>query len=92
MLIDEKMVMPAANPAESWSGVNNAANFVPLPPEVIRRYVVAGAKRFGRAGWIVVANKDAPRWLDLFAAAYDLAEQRRYGAYTAYRMVPRNAH
>ena len=92
MLIDEKMVMPAANPAESWSGVNNAANFVPLPPEVIRRYVVAGAKRFGRAGWIVVANKDAPRWLDLFAAAYDPAEQRRYGAYTAYRMVPRNAH
>lgn len=91
LLIDEKMVMPTANPAESWTGVNNAANFVPLPPEVIRRYVVAGARQFGRAGWMVVANKDAARWLGLFAAAYDPAEQRRYGAYTAYRMEPRNA-
>ena len=91
LLFDDKMVMPAADPAASWTGVNNGANFAPLPPEVIRHYVRQGAKQFARPGWLVVTNRDAGYLLGLFAAAYDASERRSYGSYIAYRLVPRNA-
>jgi hypothetical protein len=89
LLFDVRMVMPSADPATTWTGVNNAANFLPLPPEFIRHYVRQGAKQFRRSGWIVVANSNATFWTGLFGAAYDKVEQRSYGSYTAYHLVPR---
>jgi hypothetical protein len=89
LLLDAQMVMPTADPAATWTGVNNAANFLPLPPELIRHYVRQGAKQFGRSGWIVVANDKATFWSGLFGTAYEMVEQRGYGTYTAYHLVPR---
>jgi hypothetical protein len=89
LLFDRQMVMPTADPAQAWTGVNSAPNFVPLPPAVVRRYVRAGARRFARPGWMILADADAAGWLDVFAAGYAVAEVRRQGAYAAYRLEPR---
>ncbi len=90
LLFDDTKIMPSADPAKAWTGVNNLANCLPLPREVIRHYVRQGAKVFRRPGWLIVANGDAPFALDLFDAAYDVAASRAGGTYTAYRLVPRD--
>ncbi len=91
LLFDGKLMMPTADPAPAWTGVNNPANFVPLPPEVIRHYVQRGAQQFRRPGWLIVANSGSARWLSLFDAGYAPGDIRRLGNYTAYRLVPRDA-
>lgn len=91
LLFDTKMIMPSADKALGWTVVNNAANFAPLPPEVIRHYVQQGARQYQRPGWLILATADAAHWLSLFAAAYDVREQRSAGNYTAYHLEPRHA-
>lgn len=89
LLFDEQRVMPTTDPARTWTGVNNAANFTPLPDDVVRDYIRRGALSYRRPGWIVAADSKAAYWLGLFAAAYDVTEQKRYGTSSAYHLVPR---
>jgi hypothetical protein len=88
LLFDGQYVMPTADPAQTWTGVNNGANFEPLPDDVRRYFIRRGALVFDRSGWIVTENARAAHLLGLFGAAYDVTEQRRYGSYTAWHLVP----
>ena len=90
VLIDENRIMPGADPVGTWTGMNNAANFLPLPREAIRHYVRQGAKVFRRPGWLIADKADAAFALDAFDAGYTIAERRTRGDYTAYRLIPRN--
>ena len=89
LLFDKQNVMPTSDPARTWTGVNNAANFTSIPDKVAREYIRRGALIYHRSGWIVAADSEAAHWLDLFGSAYDVTEQKRYGDYSAYHLVPR---
>ncbi len=89
LLFDEQKVMAIADPAHTWTAVNNAANFAPLPDEVVRDYIRRSALVYHRPGWIVAADSEAVHWLGLFGAAYDVTEHRRYGTSSAWHLVPR---
>jgi hypothetical protein len=90
MLFDDKKIMPSFKPEASWTGVNNPANFLPLPAEIISKYIARGSAKFRRPGWLVMTQIDIPLWLPVFEQSYTVAEKRQYGTYTAYRMVPRD--
>lgn len=91
VLFDDTKIMPSGDPARAWTGVNNPANFVPLPPSVIRHYAVRGAATLRRPGWLIVETRRADFALGLFTPAYDVAQSRRQGAYSAYLLSPRDA-
>ena len=68
--------------------MNNLANVGLLPPEVITKFIRNGATTFHRAGWLV-DRKQPGDWLKLFGSAYEVAEERAFGGYTAYQLVPK---
>lgn len=92
VLFDERIVMPLGEPQSDWTGVNSLANFIPLPGADIERYIQRGAVTYHRPGWIVINRKNYSQWLGLFQTAYGVTEERRYGGYSAYHLVPRDAH
>lgn len=92
LLFDRHRVMPLGDSASDWTGVNNLANILPLPGDVVRHYIERGAAVYHRPGWLVLSRSDYGKSLGLFQTAYDVTEERRYGAYSAYRLVPRGAH
>jgi hypothetical protein len=89
LLFDAQKVMLTADPAHSWTAVNNAANFAPLPDEIVREYIRRGALLYHRPGWIVADDSEAAHWLGLFAKAYDVTETKDYGTSSAWHLVPR---
>jgi len=89
VLIDESKVMPWAPAGTGWTGVNNVANFEPLPPAMIERYIQRGARAYHRPGWILVDEARYGHWVAMFETAYDVREKHRFGAYTAYYLMPR---
>lgn len=89
LLFDQQKVMVTTDPARTWTVVNNAANFAPLPDEIVRGFVRRGALIYDRPGWIVAEDSEAAHWLSLFGAAYDVTETRDYGTSSAWHLVPR---
>jgi hypothetical protein len=89
VLISGMMVLPRQAPARAWTTMTNVANYAPLPPDAIKTFIQRGAQRFERPGWIIVDRANPGLWLDLFKSAYDVSEQRQFGGYDAYRLVPR---
>jgi hypothetical protein len=83
------MVLQTGNAAPAWTTVTDIANYAPLPPDVIRTFIERGAKRFERAGWAVIDRNNPGDWLDFFKTTYGASGERHYGAYDAYRLVPR---
>jgi hypothetical protein len=69
--------------------VNDIANFEPLPPAMIERYIQRGARAYHRPGWILVDEARYGRWVAMFETAYTVREQHRFGGYTAYYLMPR---
>ncbi len=90
LLFDDKKIMPSFDPASSWTGVNNPANFLPLTSDIIRKFVDRGANTFGRPGWLVTTQTDSLFWLPVFEHSYTVTEKRQYGTYFAFRLVPRD--
>jgi len=90
LLFDDRMLLPLGEPAASWTAVNNLANFIPLPDADIARYIRRSAAVYHRPGWIVLKRKDYGHWLALFQTAYGVTEERRYGSYSDYYLVPRD--
>lgn len=82
-------VMPSAPPGTGWTGVNNVANFRPLPRPMIEHYIRRGAIAYHRPGWILVDDVHYGRWLAMFKTAYDVRERKQFGTYSAYDLVPR---
>jgi len=89
VLIDENRVIPGHADAAVWTGVNDAANFEPLPRSMVMRYVCRGALAYRRPGWILVDQRNYGGWVSVFEAAYDVREQLSFGSYRAYHLFPR---
>lgn len=89
LLFDDKAVMPWATAGTAWTGVNNVANYSPLPPSLVQRYIRRGAARYRRAGWLIVEEENYSDWPRLFASAYDVRLDQRRGRYAAYLMTPK---
>ncbi|KEQ54352.1 hypothetical protein [Sphingobium chlorophenolicum] len=89
ILLDRRKVMPSSV-GRSWTGVNNVANFEPLPGAKIIHYIQRSALTYRRPGWILV-GPGYEGWAEGFQMAYDLREQRIFGTYRAYYLVPRRA-
>jgi hypothetical protein len=89
LVVNQAMIMPRHAAGPAWTGVNNLANFEPLPRDVITRFIANGAATFHRPGWLLVDRAQAGDWLDLFLSAYSVTDQREFGGYTAYRLVPK---
>ena len=89
LLFDNKAVMPWAPAGTAWTGVNNVANYSPLPPSLIRHYIRRGATRYQRAGWLIVEEPDYSDWPRHFANAYNVRLGQRRGRYAAYLMTPK---
>ena len=91
LLFNLSRVMVLSTPGPYWTGVNNTANFDPLPNEVILHYIQRGAAVYHRPGWIVIhrALASDSHWLPLFRSAYVLDAQRNYGSYIAFHLTPK---
>lgn len=85
------MLLPYNGPREAWTGLNNLAVFALLPPEAVEIFIRQGARHLDRPGWILLdtTQPSLRSWLDLFARVYDVAEERNFGSYMAYRLEPR---
>jgi len=88
VLLDGNKLMPRSPTSSSWNGVNNIANFEPLPEPMIQHYIERGAAAYHRAGWIL-ADEEHGRWLAAFNKVYDVSEQKSFGKYRAYYLTPR---
>jgi hypothetical protein len=89
LVINQGMILPRYPASLEWTGVNNLANFGLLPQDVIVRFIQSGAANFHRQGWLLVDREQAGNWLTLFRSAYEVAEERAFGGYTAYRLIPK---
>jgi hypothetical protein len=67
----------------------NLANFNLLPREVIARFIQNGAASYNRQGWLLVDRGRPGDWLELFGSVYEVAEERDFGGYSAYRLIPK---
>jgi hypothetical protein len=83
------MILPRGDFGPVWTGLGALTNFHLLPEPIIIRFVRQGAKKFRRAGWILVDTTERDMLLPRFRSAYDVAEERAFGQYKAYRLVPR---
>jgi hypothetical protein len=89
LVVNHAMIMPRYDAGPTWTGVNNLANFDLLPRDVIVHFIRNGATFFHRPGWILVDRAHGGDWLDLFSSAYAITEERVFGGYSAYRLVPK---
>src|SRR5262249_42587352 len=89
VLVDENRLIPRHLPGEVWTGVNNMANFEPLPRTLVARYVCRGAEAYKRPGWILVDERKYGAWRALFEAGYSVSEEVGFGSYRAYHLSPR---
>lgn len=90
LLLDENRLIPSHPVGDGWTGVNNAANFEPLPRALITRFVCRGAETYRRDGWILVDERRYSAWVPMFEAGYQIREQARFGDYRAYHLSPRS--
>lgn len=88
VLLDGRKGLPRATAGVAWTGVNNLANFAPLPGSMILHYIERGAVAYHRPGWIL-ADAEYGWWVKAFKTAYDVREQKAFGTYRAYYLVPR---
>jgi hypothetical protein len=89
VLLHKDRLIPSHPAGEDWTGVNSLANFEPLPPAMIKRFVCRGALAYRRPGWLLLDQRDYGSWLALFEAGYEVRRQVGFGSYRAYYLVPR---
>lgn len=86
VLLDRYYLMPrTSDPA--WTPVNNLANFVPLPESNVLHYIRRGAEVYDRPGWIL-ASAEYQHWVAAFKTAYDVQDDKSFGSYHAFYLVP----
>ena len=90
MLFDQYRVIPRTASGTAWTSVNNVANFEPLPGAMIVDYIQRGASTYRRPGWILV-GPGFSAWALAFLTAYDVREEKAFGCYRAYYLVPRQS-
>ena len=89
VLVNSAIISARGMPGPAWTGMSNIATYGLLPPATIEHFIGRGALVFRQSGWILIDRSHPVDWLDRFRVAYDVAEERSFGGYTAYRLVPR---
>ena len=90
VLLDENRLIVPHPVGEGWTGVNNAANFEPLPRALVERFICRGAEAYRRPGWILLDERKYSAWVAMFEAGYEISEQAGFGVYQAYHLTPRS--
>ncbi|WP_150290135.1 hypothetical protein [Sphingobium estronivorans] len=90
MLFDDNKLMPRSPAGLAWTGVNNIANFAPLPDAMIQYYIERGAVAYRRPGWILV-DRDHAAWAAAFQRCYDVRDRKSFGRYQALYLTPRGS-
>jgi hypothetical protein len=89
VLVDENKIIPRHGVGEGWTGVNNMANFEPLPRALVTHFICRGGIAYRRPGWILVDERKYGAWVQMFEAAYEVRENVGFGSYRAYHLFPR---
>jgi hypothetical protein len=87
--VSPSMFLPYSAPSPAWTGMNDVGTFNLLPPDEVERFIRASAEDLRRPGWLLVDNLAQSPWPKIFFDAYSISEQRNFGGYTAYRLVPK---
>ena len=90
VLFDAQNALPRQPGLRTWTPVNNIANYSPLPGAMIVEYIQRGAAAYRRPGWILV-GPGFSAWALAFRTAYDVREEKAFGRYRAYYLVPRQS-
>jgi hypothetical protein len=69
--------------------MNDVGTFNLLPPDEVERFIRGSAQDLHRPGWLLVDSSAPSPWPKIFFDAYSISEQRNFGGYTAYRLVPK---
>jgi len=73
-----------------WSAMNNPANYIAIPSDRRREFLIATAASLNRPGWLIVYhNFPADEWLADFDSAYDRTDRLEFGTYYAIRYSPK---
>ncbi len=89
LIVNAAMISARGMPGPGWTGMHNLATYALLPPPTIEHFIRRGAEVYRRPGWILMDRGHPNPWLERFGVAYDVTEERVFGGYTAYRVVPR---
>ena len=89
LLVNPALLQVRGLEGPAWTGMSNLSTYGLLPAPVAERFIRRGALAYRRPGWMLVDRAHPGPWLDLFRTAYEVSEQRDFGGFTAYRLVPR---
>jgi hypothetical protein len=89
LIVNAASISVRGMPGPAWTGMSNLATYALLPPATIEHFIGRGAAMFRQSGWLLMDRTHQADWLERFRVAYDVAEERVFGGYTAYRLVPR---
>jgi hypothetical protein len=87
--VSASMFLPYGDPGAVWTAMSDVGAYALLPQDEVGVYIRNGAQHLNKPGWIVVDRAQTTPWPALFFAAYNVTEQRDFGGYTAYRLVPK---
>ena len=87
--VSPSMFLPYGDPGAVWTAMSDVGAYALLPQDEVGVFIRNGAQHLNQPGWIVVDRAQTTPWPALFFAAYNVTEQRDFGGYTAYRLVPK---
>jgi hypothetical protein len=90
VLLDDRAVMLPSKPGQSWTAMNNPANYSPLPAPMIKKYIRQMAKDTQRSGFLIVNERQYGQWPAYFAPYYNMRMIAQHGDYSMYEMLPKN--
>jgi hypothetical protein len=76
-------------PGPMWSGMLSSASWGLLPAAEIEALIARGCHKLNRSGWVLVDGNVGIQQLSHFLKVYNVADTQRFGALTAYQLVPR---
>ena len=76
-------------PGPAWTGMNDVGTFNLLPPDEVERFIRNSAQDLRRPGWLLVDRSATSPWPKVFFEAYSVSEERSFGGYTAYHLIPK---
>ena len=69
--------------------MNDVGAFALLPHDEVETFIRNSAQHLHRPGWMLVDRSQTTPRPALFLGAYSVEQQRDFGGYTAYRLVPK---
>jgi hypothetical protein len=89
LVIGQVMILHRNIAQLTWAGISNLANGESLRSCVVAHFIPNGAMIFHRTVWLFVVHPQPGDRVGRFRSAYAAAENRAFGGYTAYRLIPK---